>query len=87
MDDLFGRGIEPLGVGHEALEVFENGREIEAVADALIGVDGIVHVLIRDDGAVVLNLVLPVFAAEGDEDRQVAKVDVYKRQVVMSVTT
>ena len=42
MDDLFGRGIEPLGVGHEALEVFEDGRKIEAVADALVGVDGII---------------------------------------------
>ena len=74
MDDLFGRGIEPLGVGHEALEVFEDGRKIEAVADALVGVDGIIHIFVGDDGAVVLDLVLPVFAAESDEDREVAEV-------------
>ena len=59
--------VELFGVGQQALEVLERGGVIEAVADALVGVDGVVDVLAAHDRAVVEHFVLVVFAAEGDE--------------------
>ena len=58
----------------ELVEILEHGGVVEAVHDALVHVDGIVHVLAGHRGAVVGDLVDPVLAAEGQEDRQVAEV-------------
>lgn len=62
------------GVGQQALEVLERGGVIEAVADALVGVDGEVDVLALDEIALHVNFILPILAAEGAEDREVAEI-------------
>ena len=72
--DHRGRLVQQLGTGQQPLEVLERGGVIEAVADALIRVDGVVDVLAADDGAVVENLIFMVLAAEGHEHWHVAEV-------------
>ena len=54
--------------------MLERGGVVEAVADALVGVDSIVDVLAAHDGAVVEHFVLVILAAEGHEDGHVAEV-------------
>ena len=58
----------------EFFHVLERGGEIEAVADALVGVDGEVNVLALDEIALHVNFILPILAAEGAEDREVAEI-------------
>ena len=58
----------------EFFHVLEGGCKIEAVADALVGVDGEVDVLALDEIALHVNFILPILAAEGAEDREVAEI-------------
>ena len=62
--DHRGRLVQQLGTGQQPLEVLERGGVIEAVADALVGVDGVVDVLAADDGAVVEDFIFVAFAAK-----------------------
>ena len=73
-DDLVQRLVEALGVLEEFFHVLEGGCKIEAVADALVGVDGEVDVLALDEIALHVNFILPILAAEGAEDREVAEI-------------
>ena len=54
--------------------MFKRRGKIEAVADALVGVDRVVDVLAAHDGPVVQDLVFVVLAAEGDEHGHIAEV-------------
>ena len=54
--------------------MFERCGEIEAVTDTLVRVHGVVHILALHDRPVGLHLVLAVFAAERDENGQVAEI-------------
>ena len=58
-----GRGlVQLLGVREQTLEMLERGGVVEAVADALVGVDRVVDVLAAHDGPVVQDLVFVVLA-------------------------